>query len=482
MKILRNIILYVLLFTASLVVMFPFLWMVATAFKVPGTGNKNEFIPRPKQCFYYSKIEDLQRIGLNLPEASIFEFHKMELYAEGRIPSMNEIFQMLENIMARTLPEEQKKLIAGKFSNRFDLNRMDVDELLQRLSFRNLSLMNKEQADAIVEWRKQNGNFDSVEDLYRIKLFTSADLLRLKGLSAHGDSILNSLDEPELARSAGLSEDDIAAYREFRRIRGRDYRSIEELLLIPKFTRELVDSWKSFFISHKLYTLSNFRRVLFEFEPREGFTLGHAFFNSFVVAFGCALLTVFICTLAAYVLAKKEFAGKKQLNLAFYMIWLIPGMMFVVPQYAIVTQLGWMNSFYAMIIPHAANIFGLFLMKQYIEAIPHSLFEAAKIDGANEIALFRIIVIPLTKPILATLFLMTFLGQWSNFLWQLIVNTPDSKNLTLPVTLALFKGQYTTDWTLLMAGACIMLVPIVVLFIFTQKYFIAGITSGAVKE
>ena len=94
---------------------------------------------------------------------------------------------------------------------------------------------------------------------------------------------------------------------------------------------------------------------------------------------------------------------------------MIPGMMFIVPQYVIITKLEWVNSFQSMIIPHAANIFGLYLMKQYIDQIPHSLFEAAIIDGAKEFDLFRIIIIPLTMPILMTLFLMTFLAQWSNF-------------------------------------------------------------------
>ena len=105
----------------------------------------------------------------------------------------------------------------------------------------------------------------------------------------------------------------------------------------------------------------------------------------------------------------------------------------------------------------------------------HSLFEAAIIDGAKEFDLFRIIIIPLTMPILMTLFLMTFLAQWSNFLWQLIVNTPDSAMMTLPVALSYLKGQHNTDWTTLMAGSAVMLIPIVLLFLATQKYFVAGI-------
>ena len=95
---------------------------------------------------------------------------------------------------------------------------------------------------------------------------------------------------------------------------------------------------------------------------------------------------------------------------------------------------------------------------------------------------FRIIVIPLTIPILATLFLMTFLAQWSNFLWQLIVNTPDSLRMTLPVALSYLKGQHNTDWTTLMAGSAVMLLPIILLFLATQRYFVSGMTAGAIKE
>jgi multiple sugar transport system permease protein len=161
---------------------------------------------------------------------------------------------------------------------------------------------------------------------------------------------------------------------------------------------------------------------------------------------------------------------------------MIPGMIFMVPQFAIVNKLGWMNTYKAMIIPHLANVFGLFLLKQYIDTIPNSLFEAAKIDGAGEFQMFRIIVIPLAMPIMITLFLLTFLGQWSNFLWQLIVNTPDSVLRTLPVGLALFKGQYCTDWGAMMAGACFSILPIAFLFLIAQRFFIEGMTSGAVKE
>ncbi|PKK92225.1 MAG: hypothetical protein CVV64_02095 [Candidatus Wallbacteria bacterium HGW-Wallbacteria-1] len=227
-----------------------------------------------------------------------------------------------------------------------------------------------------------------------------------------------------------------------------------------------------------IYTLDNFRKVL----NNPDFPFLQFFLNSLVVASGAAILTVILCTLGGYAFAKKYFWGKEPLFWFLMSSMMIPGMIFMVPQFAIVNKLGWINSYKAMIIPHLANVFGLFLLKQYIDTIPNSLFEAAKIDGAGELQMFRIIVLPLSAPIMITLFLLTFLGQWSNFLWQLIVNTPDSVYRTLPVGLALFKGQYSIDWGAMMAGACFSILPIAVLFLLAQRFFIEGMTSGAVKE
>jgi ABC-type glycerol-3-phosphate transport system permease component len=153
-----------------------------------------------------------------------------------------------------------------------------------------------------------------------------------------------------------------------------------------------------------------------------------------------------------------------------------------VPQFALVSRFGWINTFQGMVLPHVANVFGLFLMRQYIETIPDSLLEAARIDGANEWQVFRIAIVPLSMPIVITLFLITFVSQWSNFLWQFITNTPDSPLRTLPVGLNLFKGQYDIKWELIMAGACFSIIPVAIIFAAAQRYFIQGMTSGAVKE
>jgi len=227
-----------------------------------------------------------------------------------------------------------------------------------------------------------------------------------------------------------------------------------------------------------MYTLENFRQVFFD----KDFPFYRFAWNSFVVSTGCALVTVAICTLAGYAFAKKRFPGRELLFAALITIMLVPGIIFMVPQYRLVLKFGWINTYTAMILPHTANIFGLFLLRQHIRGLPDSLLEAARVDGASEIGTFLRIVVPLSVPVMITLFLLTFVGQWSNFLWQLIVNTPDSPYLTLPVGLSLFQGQWQTEWEKMMAGACFSILPIAVLFTVSQRFFIQGLTAGSVKE
>lgn len=227
-----------------------------------------------------------------------------------------------------------------------------------------------------------------------------------------------------------------------------------------------------------LYTLKNFKDVLFD----KDFPFYRFAWNSFVVAAGCAVVTVAICTLAGYGFAKKRFPGREMLFAALITIMLVPGIIFMVPQYRLVLKFGWINTYAAMILPHTANIFGLFLLRQHIRGLPDSLLEAARVDGASELGTFFRVVVPLSTPVMITLFLLTFVGQWSNFLWQLIVNTPDSKLLTLPVGLSFFQGQYQVQWERMMAGACFSILPIALLFIVAQRFFIQGLTTGSVKE
>lgn len=187
--------------------------------------------------------------------------------------------------------------------------------------------------------------------------------------------------------------------------------------------------------------------------------------------------------MGGYVFAKKELPYKKELFGVLMATMMIPGMMYMVPQFFMVCSMGLFGTKLAMILPHLASVFGIFMLKQFMETIPSSLIEAARIDGASEWQIFRVVIIPLSMPIILTLFLLTFLSHWSNFLWQLIVTDFENPlSVTLPVGLALFRGQYTSDLGLIMSASCFSIVPIVVLFLFAQRYFIEGMTQGAVKE
>ncbi len=229
------------------------------------------------------------------------------------------------------------------------------------------------------------------------------------------------------------------------------------------------DTWGS------IYTLSNFKNVLNEFN----FT--KYFLNSLIVAGMAALFATFFAAMAGYVFAKKDFFMKKQFFYLLLATMMIPGMMYLVPQFVIVIKLGWFDTYKGLIIPHLASVFGVFLMKQFMESIPSSLIEAAQIDGASEWQIFYLVVLPLSLPIVTTLFLLTFLFHWSNFIWQLVITKPGSPLLTIPVGLAYFSGPHGSDWEVMMAASCFSIIPIAGLFLLAQKYFIEGMTQGAVK-
>lgn len=244
-------------------------------------------------------------------------------------------------------------------------------------------------------------------------------------------------------------------------------------MLITAFKQPGTEFDPEFFPAHP--TLENLKRVFTEF----GFV--RYFLNSTVVAVTSAFFATLFSSLAAYAFSFKNFILKEKVFALLIASMMVPGLMYVVPQFAIVKKLGWMNTYRAMIVPHLANVFGLFLLRQYTATIPRSLVDAARIDGANDFQIYGRIVVPLSLPVLATLFLLTFQFHWSNFLWQLIV-TNDQSLYTVPVGLAMFKQQHEHLYTLKMAASAVSIVPISVIFIFAQRYFIEGVTRGAIKE
>ena len=161
---------------------------------------------------------------------------------------------------------------------------------------------------------------------------------------------------------------------------------------------------------------------------------------------------------------------------------MIPGMVTLVPLFVLVSNLGMVNTYFGLILPFLAGPFGVFLMRQFIQGIPDELIDAARVDGAGEFRIFARVVMPLCKPALATLAILTFLGSWNNFLWPLVVSSTEDM-YTLPVALALYSvGQNSTQYGLLLAGAMVVVVPILIVFFALQKHFVQGLATTGLKS
>lgn len=204
------------------------------------------------------------------------------------------------------------------------------------------------------------------------------------------------------------------------------------------------------------------------------------FKNSLIVAAGLTALSLLINSLAAFAFAKQNFPGKEKIFALMLLTMMVPGQVTMMPVFIILKNMGLLNSYFGLIIPGSASVFAIFMLRQFMSEIPDELLEAARIDGCTEIRIFWNIVLPLCKPVVATLIIFNFMGAWNEFLWPLIIMLKES-GYTLPVALANLNGQHNTEWGLLMAGSVAVVVPIIILFLFSQKYYIKGIAAGAVK-
>jgi multiple sugar transport system permease protein len=208
--------------------------------------------------------------------------------------------------------------------------------------------------------------------------------------------------------------------------------------------------------------------------------LGRYAFNSAFVAVVTTVAALAINTSAGYAFAKLRFRGRDQTFRVLAAGLAIPVQVAMLPLFLLVKSLGLVNNYGGVIVPGLASIFGIFLVRQYALAIPDDLLDAARIDGASEFRVFRSIVLPTIKPVLATLALWTFLATWNDFMWPLIVLSDDHK-YTLPVALAGLVGEHAQDVELMMAGAVVTVLPVLTLFLFLQRYYVEGVTEGSVK-
>jgi multiple sugar transport system permease protein len=204
------------------------------------------------------------------------------------------------------------------------------------------------------------------------------------------------------------------------------------------------------------------------------------FVNSLLAASLHALLVLVLASTAAYALARMHFAGRRILFGIIVGTLFVPPLALLIPNYVIVDELGWLDTLTVLVVPSAASAFGVFFLRQFFLSVPIELEEAAELDGANRLQIFTRVVLPLSKPALATLAVLSFLTNWNDFLWPLyVLFSPD--RLTLPPGLNTLQSAYNTDYPVIMAGAVLASVPVLVLFVITQRYVIEGVSRTGLK-
>lgn len=223
-------------------------------------------------------------------------------------------------------------------------------------------------------------------------------------------------------------------------------------------------------------TLDNFVRIL----TASGNTpVFRWLLNSVIVSTAGTVLTVVLTSLSAYAFARMDFPGRRILFATLIATLFLPGVMFLIPQFLLVDILRLNNTYPALILPGLAGVFGVFFMRQFFLSIPIELEEAATVDGANRLRIFLSVIVPLAGPAIATLAVISFLSYWNDYLWPLIVCQGDG--CTLPAGLRTFQGAYTAAFGLLMAGATLAAIPVLVLYVFAQRWIVQSVASAGIK-
>jgi multiple sugar transport system permease protein len=223
-----------------------------------------------------------------------------------------------------------------------------------------------------------------------------------------------------------------------------------------------------------VWTLQNFRQVLFQTAfPRW-------FLNSLVVAGISTVSVLFFCSLVGYTLTRLRFPGRNVIFLIILSTLMVPTEMLVIPWYVMSTQYGWVNTYWGLAFPGLIPAFGVFLMRQFFQTLPRDLFDAGRVDGVSEFGLFWRIGLPLVRPGLAALGIFNFVGNWNAFLWPLIIAKSPAMR-TVPVGVALFSGEASTQWNLIMAASALAIVPVLLVFFVFQRQIIEGVVLTGVK-
>jgi multiple sugar transport system permease protein len=209
--------------------------------------------------------------------------------------------------------------------------------------------------------------------------------------------------------------------------------------------------------------------------------MGRYLFNSLFVGAVVTVGNILFCFMVAYALARYKSIYNKALFITVIIVLMIPAHILIIPLYVLMVKAGLYDTYWVLVLPWLVNPIGIFLVKQYIESIPPSMEEAARLDGAGELRILLRVVMPLCKPALAVLAIQVFFTNWNSFLFPYILTSSENVR-TLPVGLALYQGHQAIDWQHLMAGSTIAVLPILILFLFMQRQIVSGITAGAIKQ
>ncbi|MDH3892064.1 MAG: carbohydrate ABC transporter permease [candidate division Zixibacteria bacterium] len=223
------------------------------------------------------------------------------------------------------------------------------------------------------------------------------------------------------------------------------------------------------------FTLANFADLL----SQGG--LGRAFANSMLVGLSVTLGNILFCFMTGYSLARFRLLSNRLMFVSVIVVLMIPAHIVIIPLYVLMMKARLYDTYWALILPFLVNPIGIFLVKQYVESIPPSMEEAARIDGASDLRILLTIVMPLCRPALAVLAIQVFFTNWNSFLFPFIL-TSSAELRTLPVALALLQGHQAIDWPHLMAGSTIAVLPVLLVFILLQRQIVSGITAGALKQ
>ena len=221
-------------------------------------------------------------------------------------------------------------------------------------------------------------------------------------------------------------------------------------------------------------TLDNYRQLF------GSIGMGRYMLNSLGLAVASTVISVSFNVMAGYAFAKLHFRGRDAIFKTLLGALVIPGQVAMLPLFLMLKPLGLINSYAGAVVPMMASVFGIFLVRQFARGIPDDLLEAARIDGAHEFRIFLTVVVPLLTPVLATLAIFSFLGSWNDFMWPLIV-LGDSHLHTLPVALASLSREHVQDNELMMAGSVVTVLPVLILFLSLQRYYMQGLLVGSVK-